>query len=108
MTIAFAVVVGLLVEGEPLDGDISGKLTSRVKSGKLPFHALTSGKLQALTGAQTGLGGIPRRFLDGLENSEELLELAYLLAGQVTDKAGAAESESNGGKVNDCQADVRN
>lgn len=30
----------------------------------------------ALTGAQVGLSGIPRRFIEGLENGEELVELA--------------------------------
>lgn len=184
MTVAFAAVLGMLVEGEPLDGNISGKLMKRVKSGELPFHAVTSGNLQAprpgeseapsagrfpspdallsqssialaaidpdiriepawkvslvygmpcavyhqfpaayylasrfaddfesailhavngggqnqarailtgaLAGAQTGLSGIPRRFLDGLENSEELLELASRFAGQVSDQAGPA------------------
>ncbi len=30
----------------------------------------------ALVGAQVGLTGIPRRFIDGLENSQELLQLA--------------------------------
>jgi ADP-ribosylglycohydrolase len=37
----------------------------------------------ALTGAQTGLTGIPQRFLDGLEDSAELLKLAERLAGMV-------------------------
>ena len=37
----------------------------------------------ALAGAQTGLSGIPKRFLDGLENNQELLELANRLAGQI-------------------------
>lgn len=34
----------------------------------------------ALTGAQTGLSGIPRRFIDGLENAVELEKLAKDLA----------------------------
>ncbi len=33
----------------------------------------------ALVGAQVGLSGIPRQFLDGLENSEELISLARQL-----------------------------
>jgi hypothetical protein len=33
----------------------------------------------ALTGAQTGLSGIPRRFLDGLERVDELKQLANTL-----------------------------
>jgi ADP-ribosylglycohydrolase len=37
----------------------------------------------ALTGAQTGLTGIPQRFLNGLEDNAELLELAERLAGMV-------------------------
>jgi ADP-ribosylglycohydrolase len=37
----------------------------------------------ALAGAQTGLSGIPQRFLTGLENSGELLDLAGRLAKQM-------------------------
>ena len=47
MSTAFAAVLGLLVEGHSLNEDISEKLMARVKSGELPFHAVTSGKLQA-------------------------------------------------------------
>lgn len=178
MTVAFGAVLGLLVEGQPMDSSISGKLMARVKAGELPFHAVTSGNLQAprpgqaeapvagrfpspdallcqssiamaaidpdiciepawkvslvygmpcavyhqfpaayylaarfhddfesavlhavngggqnqarailvgaLAGAQTGLSGIPKRFLAGLENSAELLALAGQLAKQLT------------------------
>jgi len=38
----------------------------------------------ALAGAQTGLSGIPRRFLDGLEDAAELRELAGALADSMT------------------------
>ena len=34
----------------------------------------------ALAGAQTGLSGIPRRFIDGLAGSDELVGLAQRLA----------------------------
>jgi ADP-ribosylglycohydrolase len=34
----------------------------------------------ALTGAQTGLSGIPGRFIDGLEDADELRSLALELA----------------------------
>ena len=179
MTVAFAAVLGMLVEGQKLDAAISTKLMARVKSGELPFHTVTSGNLQAppadqpeapsagrfpspdallspsfiaqaatdpdihidpawkvslvyglpcaiyhqlpaayylaarfhddfesavlhavngggqnqsrailagaLTGAQTGLSGIPRRFVDGLENSGELLDLAGRLAKQMVE-----------------------
>lgn len=178
MTVAFGAILGMLVEGEPLDGTLSGKLMARVKSGELPFHAVTSGNLQAprpnepeastaglfpspdallgpssiaraavdpairiepawkvslvyglpcaayhqfpaayylaarfaddfesavlhavngggqnqarailagaLAGAQAGLSGIPQRFLDGLEHSAELLDLAGQLARQMS------------------------
>lgn len=181
MTVAFGAVLGMLVEGHALDAAISGKLMERVKSGALPFHAVTSGNLQAprpgqaetptagrfpspdallsqssialaaidpdiriepawkaslvygmpcavyhqfpaayylaarfaddfesavlhavngggqnqarailtgaLAGAQTGIAGIPQRFLDGLENSAELLALARQLAAQTVAEA---------------------
>ena len=47
MTVAFGAVLGMLVEGQAMDAGISGKLMARVKSGELPFHAVTSGNLQA-------------------------------------------------------------
>jgi ADP-ribosylglycohydrolase len=184
MTVAFGAVLGMMVEGHALDQAISSKLMARVKSGALPFHTVTSDKLQAprvgemeaptagrfsspdallslssitlaaidpdiriepawkaslvygmpcavycqfpaayylaarfaddfesavlhavngggqnqarailtgaLAGAQTGLAGIPRRFLDGLENSAELLDLANLLASQIGEPAPSA------------------
>lgn len=46
MTVAYAAVLGMLVEGHALDGELSGKLMARVKAGELPFHTVTSGKLQ--------------------------------------------------------------
>lgn len=178
MTVAFGAILGLLVEGQAMDSSISDKLMKRVKSGELPFHAVTRDNLQApqagqaeapsagrfpspdallgpssiaraaidpdiriepawkvslvygmpcavyhqfpaayylaarfhddfasavlhavngggqnqarailagaLAGAQTGLSGIPQRFLGGLENSGELLNLAERLAKQMT------------------------
>jgi ADP-ribosylglycohydrolase len=178
MTVAYGAVLGLLVQGQPFDTALSGKLMALVKSGALPFHALTTGELGvpragepepshagrfaspdalltpsymaaaatdpairieppwkvsivygmpcaiyhqlpaayylaarfpddfesavlhavngggqnqarailtgALVGAQTGLSGIPPRFLDGLEDAAELRRLALRLAAQVT------------------------
>lgn len=177
MTVAFGAVLGLLVRGHALDANLSSKLMDLVKSGELPFHAVTSNNLQppapgqpeppraglfaspdalltpsfmaaaaadpeiriepawkvslvygmpcaiyhmlpaayylaarfhddfesavlhalngggqnqarsiltgALVGAQTGLSGIPRRFLDGLEEAEELRRLSESLASMV-------------------------
>lgn len=177
MTVAFGALLGLLVQGHPMDTSISGKLMAQVKSGDLPFHAVTRDNLQppkpgdpdppkagrfaspdallspaymaaaavdpgikiepawkvslvygmpcaiyhqlpaayylaarfsddfeaavlhaingggqnqvrailtgALVGAQVGLQGIPERFLEGLENSSELLEKAGKLADRI-------------------------
>ncbi|MFZ0612219.1 MAG: ADP-ribosylglycohydrolase family protein [Desulfobacterales bacterium] len=177
MTVAYAAVLGLLVQGHAFDAHLSSKLMGLVKSGELPFHAVTGDNLQpprsgdpeppragrfaspdalltpsytaaaaadpairiepawkvsivygmpcaiyhqlpaayylaarfghdfeaavlhavngggqnqarailtgALTGAQTGLSGIPRRLIDGLEEAEALLKIAADLASQV-------------------------
>ncbi len=47
MTVAFGAILGMLVEGEPLDGALSNKLMARVKTGELPFHSVTANGLQA-------------------------------------------------------------
>jgi len=46
MTVAYAAVLGQLVCGAPLDGTISETLMGLVKSGELPFHAVTQDKLK--------------------------------------------------------------
>nr|WP_320191564.1 ADP-ribosylglycohydrolase family protein [uncultured Desulfobacter sp.] len=46
MTVAFGAVLSLLVQGNRLDADISDKLMKLVKSGELPFHAVTRDDLQ--------------------------------------------------------------
>ena len=177
MTVAFGAVLGQLVQGNLLDAHISETLMTLVKSGALPFHAVTTDNLNppkpgepepprvgrfaspdalltpsymataaadpdvriepawkvslvygmpcaiyhqlpaayylaarfhddfesallhalngggqnqarailcgALSGAQVGLGRIPKRFLDGLERGDELLRLAEALGEQV-------------------------
>lgn len=177
MTVAYGAILGLLVQGEAFDTALSGKLMQLSKSGRLPFHVVTSGNLQsprrgeaeppragrfaspdalltpnymataaidpgiriepawkvsivygmpcaiyhqlpaayylaarfpddfesavlhaingggqnqaramltgALVGAQTGLGGIAQRFIDGLDDSADLLQLADKLASQI-------------------------
>ncbi len=47
MTVAFGAVLAQLIKGEVLDKNISTKLMKMVKSGDLPFHAVTSDNLQA-------------------------------------------------------------
>jgi len=178
MTVAFGSVLSLLVQGHPLDSQISAKLMRLVKNGTLPFHAVTRDNLKppapgdpdppragrfaspdallspsymasaavdpgiriepawkvsivygmpcaiyhmlpaayylsarfnndfesavlnaingggqnqarailtgALTGAQVGLSGIPKRFLDDLEDVDRLRKMANELALQVT------------------------
>lgn len=46
MTVAYGAVLGMLVEGHVLDARLSDKLMQRVKDGALPFHAVTSDRLQ--------------------------------------------------------------
>ena len=46
MTVAFAAVLGQLVQGHPLDSRLSGRLMQLVHDGVLPFHAVTSDNLQ--------------------------------------------------------------
>ncbi|AYH42865.1 ADP-ribosylglycohydrolase family protein [Azoarcus sp. DN11] len=47
LTVAYGAVLALLVQGEKLDAHLSGKLMHQVKSDELPFHAVTTGELQA-------------------------------------------------------------
>ena len=47
MTVAYGAILGLLVQGEPFDPTLSGKLMQLSKSGRLPFHVVTTGNLQA-------------------------------------------------------------
>jgi ADP-ribosylglycohydrolase len=46
MTVAYGAVLGLLVQGHRLDTNLSGRLMKLVKTGELPFHAVTSDNLQ--------------------------------------------------------------
>ncbi len=46
MTVAYGAVLGLLIQGHTIDTKLSGKLMKSVKSGKLPFHAVTRDNLQ--------------------------------------------------------------
>jgi ADP-ribosylglycohydrolase len=46
MTVAYGAVLGLLVEGHPFDAELSNRLMERVKTGELPFHAVTRAHFQ--------------------------------------------------------------
>lgn len=46
MTVSYAAVLGLLVQGHELNKSLSGKLMRLVKTGKMPFHAVTYTELQ--------------------------------------------------------------
>ncbi len=46
MTVAYGAVLSLLVQGHELDKNLSGKLMQLVKTGELPFHAVTHSDLQ--------------------------------------------------------------
>lgn len=46
MTVAYGAVLSLLVQGHKLDKNLSGKLMELVKTGQLPFHAVTYADLQ--------------------------------------------------------------
>jgi ADP-ribosylglycohydrolase len=46
MTVAYGAVLGLLVQGHKLDKNLSGTMMQLVKSGQLPFHAVTHSDLQ--------------------------------------------------------------
>lgn len=45
MTVAYGAVLGQLVQGQPLDGQLSTRLMALVKAGELPFHAVTQAGL---------------------------------------------------------------
>ncbi len=47
LSVAYLLVLAMMIRGEPLDGQIGMKLMERVKSENLPFHAVTSGGLKA-------------------------------------------------------------
>lgn len=55
MTLAYALILGELVTGTPLDAELSGKLMAKVQSGELPFHTVTSGHLAMPTAPEAPL-----------------------------------------------------
>lgn len=52
MTLAYAAILGQLVQGVALDSGLSDKLMAMVRDGVLPFHTVTSGNLTVPAGAE--------------------------------------------------------
>lgn len=46
MSVAFGAVLALLIQGHPFDAEISTRLMQLVKTGELPFHAVTQDNLK--------------------------------------------------------------
>ncbi|MDP5293308.1 ADP-ribosylglycohydrolase family protein [Oceanimonas sp. CHS3-5] len=58
MTVAYGAVLGQLVQGHTLDGQISNRLMQLVEEGALPFHAVTTQGLNPpVTGAEPSRAG---------------------------------------------------
>ena len=56
MTTAYCAVLGLLIQGHPLDARISTRLMALVRGGELPFHTVTAAALDAVpAGAEAAL-----------------------------------------------------
>lgn len=73
MTTAYGCVLALLVSGEKLDPFLSDKLMDLVKAGALPFHAVTSGKLQP-----PRAGNLDRPRAGGFSSPDALLTPSYM------------------------------
>lgn len=55
MSLAFAAVLGQLIQGQPMSPEISMTLMNLVKSGELPFHSVTSKNYGAPTAGQADI-----------------------------------------------------
>lgn len=75
MTVAFGAVLGMLVQGHKLDENLSGKLMKQVKSGELPFMAITSDNLQP-----PKPGAAPSPKAGGFASPDALLSPSYMAA----------------------------
>lgn len=73
MTVAYAAVLGLLVQGQPLDETISGSLLALVKAGELPFHTVTRDDLGP---PSTGVSEGPR--VGNFASPDALLTPSYM------------------------------
>jgi ADP-ribosylglycohydrolase len=88
MTTAYCCVLGLLVQGEKLDASLSDKLMALVKTGELPFHAVTSGKLRAPQDGTSRIRGTePPPHLAGQFSSPDALLTPSYMAEAAADPA---------------------
>ena len=78
MTVAYGAVLGLLVQGHPLDARLSDRLMKLVKSGKLPFHVVTGENLQP---PRPGTPDPPR--IGKFASPDALLTPSYMAAAAV-------------------------
>lgn len=78
MTVAYGAVLGLLVQGHPLDAHLSDRLMKLVKSGVLPFHAVTSDNLQPPRPGEPDPPGVGR-----FASPDALLTPSYMAAAAV-------------------------
>jgi hypothetical protein len=79
MTTAYCSVLSMLVQGDPLDTEISGKLIAMMSTGELPFNAMP------------GKGGAP----------SQVMNLLRPLAGSFASRDGLAAASSRAGAVRD-------
>ncbi|HEX7339950.1 MAG TPA: ADP-ribosylglycohydrolase family protein [Rhodanobacteraceae bacterium] len=87
MTLAYAAVLGRLVQGDALDAGLSGRLMGMVKAGELPFHTVTSGELSMPHGREAPLeaGQFPSpdalltvsSIADGVQNRGVVIDPAW-------------------------------
>jgi ADP-ribosylglycohydrolase len=75
MTVAYGAVLGMLVQGHPLDARLSSKLMRLVKTGALPYHTVTSDHLLP---PRPGVKEPPRAGL--FASPDALLTASYMAA----------------------------
>lgn len=57
MTVAYALVLGQLINGEPLDAKLSGKLMALSQQGELPFHTTVGANMSPKTSNKAVMAG---------------------------------------------------
>lgn len=85
MTTAYGAVLGMLVQGHPLDEGLSARLMALVARGELPFHAVTTGNLQP---PRPGEPDPPRA--GTFASPDALLTPSYVAAAAADPKSGSS------------------